>query len=144
MQYSELYNHFWCPCGLHYGQSVINLQQNINHFLSSITKWISTSSFLWSGKWKWLWVTGGCEGYTCACFKISRMKDAKQRIKDPSNWDGLPRRLMIWQSRYVALRGCNLRVEKQFVLFCNFGAVLAHTKLTITMLGCFGYLLGHC
>ncbi len=48
-----------------------------------------------------------------ASFKFSWMKDAKRRLssKDPSDWDGLQRRLMTWQPRNAVFVGCSLPFE---------------------------------
>ncbi len=56
-----------------------------------------------------------------ASLKFSWMKDTKRRLssKDPSDWDGLQRRLMTWQPRNAAFVGCSLPFEKHpsFLLF---------------------------
>ncbi len=73
------------------------------------------SLFSWNGMSTkdcgWLKVA---EDTSHASFNFSWMKDAKRRLssKDPSDWDGLQRRLMTWQPRYAAFVGCSLPFEK--------------------------------
>ncbi len=80
------------------------------------------SLFSWNGMGTkdcgWLKVM---EDTSHASFKLSWMKDAKRRLssKDPSDWDGLQRRLVTWQPRNAAFVGCSLPFEKHPISTCN-------------------------